>query len=260
MVPETEPPVLNVSDAFEGGYREAPPAPGLERFVECLWTAGGETATDEDGRRILPDGRMDLVWIRGAEVLIAGPQSQFTLRPQVSPLVAVGVRFHPGAAPSLLRLPAAEFVDGHVPLDAVVPRLAGRLLPALEAARSPEQAFAAFNRELLRHLDDLAELDAAVAEATWMLDDPRASVGDVAARVYLSERQLRRRFTERVGYGPKTLQRVLRFQRFKALAESPDPDLARAAAEAGYADQAHLAREVRELAGLTPRALVRWLR
>jgi AraC-like DNA-binding protein len=203
---------------------------------------------------------MDLVWIRGAGVLIAGPQSRFTERSDTSPLVAVGVRFHPGAAPGLLRLPAADFVDGHVPLEAVVPRLAGRLEDALEAARTPDQAFAAFNRELLRHLDDLAELDAAVAEATWMLNDPRASVADVSASVFLSERQLRRRFSERIGYGPKTLQRVLRFQRFKALAEQPETDLARAAATAGYSDQAHLTRETRELAGMTPRALARWLR
>jgi AraC-like DNA-binding protein len=260
MVPEAEPPVLNVSDTFAGGYREVAPAPPLARFVECLWAAGEAGGPSDDERRILPDGRMDLVWIRGAGVLIAGPQTRFTLRPQVAPLVAVGVRFHPGAAPSLLRLPAVDFVDGHVPLDAVAPRLAVRLDPALEAARSPDQAFAAYNRELLRHLDDLAELDAAVAEATWMLNDPRAGVADVAARVYMSERQLRRRFTERVGYGPKTLQRVLRFQRFKAIAETSEPDLARASAEAGYADQAHLTREVSELAGLTPRALVRWLR
>jgi AraC-like DNA-binding protein len=260
MVAQPEAPVLNVSDAFASPYREVAPAPALARFVECLWTAGGPGARSDDDRRILPDGCMDLIWIRGVGVVIAGPQTRFTMRSTVSPLVAVGVRFHPGAAPGLLRLPAADFVDGHVPLDAVDTRLAGRLDAALEAARSPDQAFAAFNRELLRHLDELAELDAAVAEATWMLSDPRASVADVSASVFLSERQLRRRFAERVGYGPKTLQRVLRFRRFTTILEEPEPDLARAAVSAGYADQAHLTRETRELAGMTPRVLARWLR
>jgi AraC-like DNA-binding protein len=52
---------------------------------------------------------------------------------------------------------------------------------------------------------------------------------------------------------------VLRFRRFQAEIEAPEPDLARAAATAGYADQAHLSREVRELAGMTPRARARWL-
>ncbi len=44
----------------------------------------------------------------------------------------------------------------------------------------------------------------------------------------VSERQLRRRFEDAVGYGPKTLARVLRFQRFLALA-SGGGELARLA-------------------------------
>ena len=71
----------------------------------------------------------------------------------------------------------------------------------------------------------------------------------------MSERQLRRRFADAVGYGPKTLARVLRFQRFLALAGRGD-DLAGLAFEAGYADQAHLTRECRRLSGRTPAELV----
>jgi methylphosphotriester-DNA--protein-cysteine methyltransferase len=68
----------------------------------------------------------------------------------------------------------------------------------------------------------------------------------------------RRRFTEHIGYGPKTLQRVLRFQRFMRTIASPRVELAGAAALAGYADQSHLSRETRRLAGLTPRQLRYW--
>ena len=76
----------------------------------------------------------------------------------------------------------------------------------------------------------------------------------LADELGLSERQLRRRFHAAAGYGPKTLQRVLRFRRFLA---GPRDDLARAALEAGYADQPHLAREVAKLAGTTPSRLIR---
>ncbi len=73
----------------------------------------------------------------------------------------------------------------------------------------------------------------------------------------IGDRQLRRRFADAVGYGPKTLQRILRFQRFLALAErEAAPDLARLALDAGYADQAHLTRETRRLAGIPPAALL----
>jgi AraC-like DNA-binding protein len=122
------------------------------------------------------------------------------------------------------------------------------------------------------------EPDPAVTWAAALLGDPRARTEDVAAEVGLSLRQLRRRCHAAVGYGPKTLQRVLRFRRFLSRIDadlvnlqtsrrSPAPlqlqrgpgarDLAALAAHAGYADQAHLTRECRRLAGLTPAALAK---
>ena len=80
---------------------------------------------------------------------------------------------------------------------------------------------------------------------------------DVAAEIGLSPRQLRRRCHVVVGYGPKTLQRVLRFRRFVSQLEAGSSDLATLAAQTGYADQAHLTRECQALAGLTPAALAR---
>jgi methylphosphotriester-DNA--protein-cysteine methyltransferase len=101
--------------------------------------------------------------------------------------------------------------------------------------------------------------DPAVTRAATLLRDPRAHAEDVAADVGLSLRQLRRRCHAAVGYGPKTLQRVLRFRRFVSWIDrdSGAADLAVLAADAGYADQAHLTRECVGLSGLTPAALAR---
>ena len=61
----------------------------------------------------------------------------------------------------------------------------------------------------------------------------------------------------RVRLRAKTLQRILRLQRFLALGRAdPSARLARLAADAGYADQAHLGRDCRALAGATPAELV----
>ena len=77
----------------------------------------------------------------------------------------------------------------------------------------------------------------------------------------MSERTLRRRFDDAFGYGPKTLDRILRYQRFRKLASSaPRSSTAQLAVEAGYADQAHLVRESRRLTGETPRKLDRMRR
>ncbi|MGH2718808.1 MAG: helix-turn-helix domain-containing protein, partial [Actinomycetota bacterium] len=102
--------------------------------------------------------------------------------------------------------------------------------------------------------------DPEVGEGARLLASrPELSVARLAKALYLSERQLRRRFDAAVGYGPKMLQRVLRFRGLLArLAEpGPAPDLARVASDLGYADQAHLTREARELAGQTPMQLAR---
>lgn len=78
--------------------------------------------------------------------------------------------------------------------------------------------------------------------------------------MFMSERELRRRFRAAVGLSPKKLERVLRFQRFLALIHTGGwrtLGLARTAVVVGYADQAHLTRESVRLSGLPPAELIR---
>jgi transcriptional regulator GlxA family with amidase domain len=99
--------------------------------------------------------------------------------------------------------------------------------------------------------------DPLVVETARRLGSPRARVANVAADLGVSERHLRRRCDAAAGYGPATLRRVLRFRRFvSSIDRTGSPaDLARLAAETGYADQAHLTRESTRLGGLPPAAL-----
>lgn len=95
-----------------------------------------------------------------------------------------------------------------------------------------------------------------MTEAARLLGRPGARVEAVAARLGVSERQLRRHCQATVGYGPATLRRVLRFRRLVSRVDAGGgQDLALLAAETGYADQAHLSRECARLAGLPPAAL-----
>jgi AraC-like DNA-binding protein len=80
-------------------------------------------------------------------------------------------------------------------------------------------------------------------------------------RVGLSKRQVRRRCVAAIGYAPKTLQRIARFQRLLAAAHTEvDEHLADLAVEHGYADQAHLTSESRRLTGLPPAAFIAEMR
>src|SRR4051812_5909734 len=220
-----------------GVYREFAAPPDLAAHVACVWTSVSR------GGVVLPDGCVDIVW-RGDRLMIAGPAT----RPLVSevPLgTAVwGVRFRLGVAGAALGLRAGEFLDDNVPVADVW----GPALDERVASGGVSALVAAVRERVLG-----APLDPLARAAALRMAEPGARVS--ALDLGVSERQLRRRFQDAVGYGPKTLARVLRFQRFLALAAGGE-ELARLALSAGYADQAHLTRECRRLAGRTPAELV----
>ncbi len=242
------------------GYCEWQPAAALRSAVACLWAQVTPDGHDRDGL-VLPDACTDLVWEPGRGAFVAGPDTGPVPTRMAAGTVLVGVRFRPSAGGPALGVPLSELRDQRVDLSDLRAGEARRLPGTLD----PDTA-------LTRTLDVAAALvtgappDPAVTWAASLLRDPRARAEDVAAEVGLSPRQLRRRCHDVVGYGPKTLQRVLRFRRFLARIDAvpDDPhlagdadDLAAIAAEAGYADQAHLTRECGKLAGLTPAALIR---
>src|SRR2546423_1333252 len=96
----------------------------------------------------------------------------------------------------------------------------------------------------------------AAAVARLRATEAPSPVAALAADLGASERQLNRRCLAALGYGPKTLHRILRLRRFLALARASAATLAAVAADAGYADQAHLARDCQSLAGLPPSRLL----
>ncbi|MBR0812504.1 AraC family transcriptional regulator [Bradyrhizobium diazoefficiens] len=78
-------------------------------------------------------------------------------------------------------------------------------------------------------------------------------IADIAADIGWSRKHLTRRFHNEIGVPPKTLAQMLRFHRACVLARRDGTGgWAAIAAEAGYADQAHLARDFRVLSGETP--------
>ena len=163
-------------------------------------------------------------------------------------------RFRPGAGGPVLGVPLAELRDQRVDLADCLPALA-RHFPA---DLTPDQALQRVTAFAAR-LAAARPPDALVLSGIALLTTGRAVVGGLSATLSLSERQLRRRFDEAAGYGPKTVQRVLRFRRVVShLRAAPEqPDLAGLAIRLGYADQAHLTRETSRLAGLPPAALAR---
>ncbi|MBW1601006.1 helix-turn-helix transcriptional regulator [Streptomyces sp. JJ66] len=220
-----------------GDYTQRPSALGGGTVV---WA---RAAADQPGSAlVLPDGCMDLIWHDGL-LLVAGPDSRAQAGAERPGDRWTGLRFAPGTGPAVLGVPAHELRDQRVPLDALWPGArVRRLTEYVAGAADRGAALEAVAASVGAVPDPLARAVAAALDAG-------RTVADVARAAHLSPRQLHRRSLDAFGYGPKTLARVLRLQRALASAYAGRA-LADVAVHAGYADQAHLSREVRALAGV----------
>ncbi|MBZ4321630.1 helix-turn-helix domain-containing protein [Streptomyces huiliensis] len=226
-------------------YRERPShrLPGA-----VVWTRADVSA---DPVRVVPDGCMDLIAVDG-RLIVAGPDTRAHLVEAVPGAVYTGVRFLPGTGAALLGVRAHDLRDRRVPLEDLWPGRRARLA-ARRVAEAPRPG-----RALEEVVGGAVAADAydPVAAAVLLSARQGEPVSVLAARLGLGERQVHRRSLHAFGYGPKTLARVLRANRALELARA-GVRFADAAVTCGYADQAHLAREMRRLTGATLGALLR---
>jgi AraC-like DNA-binding protein len=243
-------------------YVERPPIPALAGVVSSVWVQHVAPDAAPYVQRNIPSGGVELVCRVGREPRVVGPLTAALVEVLEPGTTVVGLRFAPGAAPAVLGLPASEIVDLAVDAGELWGRSA--LGELVDAAPSPQEALAGLQRHVAGLLGAGGGPDPLVSEAVrqlrWLADD----VGSLTSSLHISERQLRRRVQAAVGFAPKPLHRVLRFQRFLSLAQhaiacgkAPTGDgLARLAAESGYADQPHLNRECLRLTGASPGAFL----
>jgi AraC-like DNA-binding protein len=214
-------------------------------------------------RRIVPDGRIDILFQLGdlAAGHPAGVGRSFVVgaMPVFADVVyegladVVGVRFRAGGASALLDPPMSELTGRLVDLGALWTGVAS-LEDQVATAASPE----ARRRVLEAGLTARLRRDLRADPLAEHLEDSggRVSVAELARLAGIGERQLERRFRERVGFSPRMTRRIARFwSAAKALRRSPSSSAARLAQRCGFFDQAHMIREFRAFAGVTPR---RW--
>jgi len=239
-------------------YTPVDPPPELERILACSWTAEPTGV-----HRLTPDACCDLLRIDGGRFVLCGPEHSswtFELPPGST---AVGVRFRPGLVRPVFGLDVSTITDRRVPLDEIVePAVAHRAEATLAAAPDLDTR----RRALVDVVASIATVDGEVVaperDAELILGalaaSPRAGQTELAATLGVSVRTLHRTSCRHFGYGTATLARVLRFQRFLSIVSTADgpATLAARAAEAGYADQAHLSRDCRSITSLTTQAFL----
>lgn len=250
-------------------YIERKPHPALSEQVECFWFASSNTEPASAPERVLPDGCLEWIfhlrdpfrrlnaantWELQPRSFVVGELTQFILLQPTGAIETMGVRFRPGGAYRFLPFPLDLLTDSFVSTGNIWGRDGVFLEEAVFSARTPLQRQRLVETFLLSRLADSEprrRFDAAIGEV--MRSRGQTRVNQIAAALGCSPRQLEREFRVAAGLSPKTLARVIRFQNLLWLAgEDALRQWASVALECGYADQPHMVREFRDLAGQSP--------
>jgi AraC-like DNA-binding protein len=240
-------------------YREfIAPARVAARF-QCFWT---QTIIGTHGcyeHRVLPDACIDIVLINNEPPMVFGPWTiSFVARLAVGTIIT-GARLHPGRASDLLGMPASELLNQAIPIAAVNGAMQSIRLEKVIEQQNAAARRSALAQVLLASVESSAPFDRSVlAGIQWLSRHPHGRIEQLSRWIGISQRQLHRRFSAAIGYGPKMFQSVLRFQRLLKTARETgvEQSLADLAASAGYADQAHMTRDVHRFANIRPTKLL----
>jgi AraC-like DNA-binding protein len=241
--------------------------------VDRFWVS--TAAANAEPRRILPDGCLDLIvdLTDGGHAVAVGTMTRAVVFHPEAPVRTVAVRFRPGGAfPFLGGVSADELTDRVV--DST--DLGAGWLVSLRFDRATRLGVAVetLQRCLLRRLTAAVTVVDSCRPGTLivryvvdrLLESTPPSIAELNRETGFSRQHLARMFRRRVGVGPKQMARVARLQRAIAQLQvggrgdgggrgddgGLGGNLAGAAIAFGYFDQAHMARDFRKLAGITP--------
>ncbi len=247
-------------------YRELPVPERLRSHFACAWHLE-DSAPPPGVQTIYPDGCCEIIVHRGAPPRswdeAGGWHDQATtlfasqhLRPvrlqATGPIDCVGVRLQPEASSMLGRV--ALVTDRILDLSAVDGALSRALIQSADT-------FIAGNAiawwQVLGERASRAPVDAAVSTAVLRLRENHGAtrIESLARSAGLSLRSLQARFRAHVGLTPKEFGRMMRLRATLTALDEGDGSVADVAADLGFADQAHAARELKRTTGLAPARL-----
>jgi len=258
-------------------HRRGIPAGPLRRYV-AAYTGYRQRGVPPARHRGLPSPYLTLIFTLDEPLTIAAhpdpgqPAGEFgtllgglhsapALITHAGAQSGIQVALRPLGARALLGLPAGELAELDVPAEAVLGGVCAELRDRVRAAAGWPQRFAVLDEILLRQVGARADVSPEVSWAWQQLlrQGGALPVSELAAGTGWSGRHLTSRFRAEIGLTPKAAARVIRFDRTRRLLvrhltqhAASEYRLADLAADCGYFDQAHLAREFRTLAGCPP--------
>lgn len=239
-------------------YEEFAVDPALRPWILNYWRfAVLDRAPDAPPHTVWPDGCTSIALLRaagpGPRVFWTGPRVT-AMQPPLRPRSEMwGLRLWPDCSESVLGRSAPSLRDRMGLAD---PHIAGWAEPLVAAAADGDApaVIAAFDAMLRPRCPSWPTPDAVIRRALLHIAARKGNVAmaEVAREAGVGLRQLQRRFPAVTGLTLREWARVRRLRESIALRLHDAPAWSAIAAESGFADHAHLAREYRELVGLAP--------
>lgn len=253
-------------------YRSFQPTSDLAPFVECYWSwrvSPGREPLDD----ILPDAAPEFIvqlaaipfvevapgqWQRQHRAFLYCAAERAVRLSIREPARIFAVRFRPWGVARFAEQSMAVKLDRPVPPEEALPGTGNELARALIEAESDACRVGVANEQLRKALRHSAHHDRRLEQLLAAVDGGRCSPGEMARKLAMSDRSFRRLWADVVGIPPRRFIQLMRFHLALAKIDAGH-SLARVAADCGYSDQPHMARQIKAISGLAASALRRRL-
>jgi AraC-like DNA-binding protein len=235
------------------------PCDALAPVVHHFWVVHWDLRTPFRAETLPHPGARLTVEIRSGvpRGAIAGVRTRRTSQRLAATGRIFGIAFRPAAFQPLLGAPMSTLTDRVVPIGAVLGPEGEAMARRIREARGFAQAIAIAEAFLVRQVRPLEPEATRVRDLVERLRSDRSllRVENVAEAFGVDVRSLQRLFRKYVGVSPKCVIRRYRLHEAAERLKGPRPPaLAQLATSLGYADQAHFAREFKQVTGRTPRS------
>ncbi|MFC5411533.1 DUF6597 domain-containing transcriptional factor [Larkinella bovis] len=254
-------------------YQEFRPSPALQPFVECYWLHCFKTRGREESpvQRCLPFGTLELIihlddnrahalfndrWQELPQAFFAGLYQDAVQWKSVGTTRKFGIQLKPESLPQLFNVPIASLFNNFTDLETFFGRAINRLVEDVYGRPDIQDVIKASETFLMAQLRNLKGSRNYVIEATQLIRQSKGSLSikALSEHLYVSKRQLERRFKDHYGTTPKMYQRIIRFRNaYESFQKTASlPNWVDSSHTFGYADQAHFIREFKEFTNDIP--------
>lgn len=253
-------------------YRSVEPSSELAPFIECYWTWRVEpesTVLDD----ILPDVAPEFIVHLGAPPFVQAESGEWEQQQRAflycaahkavrlrihEPMRLFAIRFRPWGVGAFSNASIIDMLDRPVPPFESLNELGDELVAALESAGSDSIRVETTDKLLTSALLSQPRFDSRLKKLLDAAGGGACSSARMAQKLSMSGRSFSRLWNDAVGIQPRKFVQLMRFHRALEMIDS-GVKLKQVAADCGYSDQAHMARQIKAIAGVPASALRRRL-